>query len=218
MSQRFRDDFDEVLIEWVARARRSVTGRADLGFEVLSPPHRNSPFLTLAEHLGGGPGGLPSRVLKLLPVLADDPSEPFWREILKRERDRWRDELRRRLTLPHRVALVALPLSAPRSGAGGLVEIADIGPLRRSDLLVGAPPESNVRFRYLVRPFIAWPRLRDVGYSADELKERWETFCDERGVAPRLREPLFVHFCDEALTNGRGDLLLTSAWRLDVLR
>ncbi len=69
-----------------------------------------------------------------------------------------------------------------------------------------------------MRPFIAWPRLRDVGYPADELWERWEIFCDEHEIEQRLRDPLFPHFCDEALTNGRGDLLLTSAWRLDVLR
>ena len=218
MSLRLRDDYEEVLIDWITRARRSATGRVDLDFEVLSPLHRNSPFLTLAEHLGDSQSGLPWRVVKLLVVLDDDPGEPVWQEILKRERDRWLDELRRRLTLPSRVETLGLPLSAPRTGSGGLVEIAEIGPLRHRDLLVGAPSDGGVRFSYLVRPFIAWPQLRDIGTSADQLKETWQVYYEDHGVAEHLRGPLFEHFCDEALTNGRGDLLLTSAWRLEVLR
>ncbi len=216
---RFRDDFENVILDWIARARRPAAGTADLDYEVLAPPHRDSPFLTLAERLGGASSGLPWRVLKVLLVVGDDPSEPFWREVLERERDRWREELHRRLQLPDRVDCLGLPLS-PDPGArdpvaGDPIEIAEIGPLRRGNLLLGAP-EGSVRFSYLVRPFIAWPRLCDVGYSADQLQERWRIYCQGHEVGEHLRVLLFDHFCLEALTDGGSDLLLTSAWRLGV--
>ena len=214
MSIRFRDDFEDVVLDWVARARRSIAGTADLDYEILSSPHRDSPFLTLAERLTGTRSHLPWRVLKLLLVLDDDPSEPFWREILQRERDRWHEELRRRLTLPARVESLGLPLSPAHSGVGDLVEIHEIGPLRRRDVLLGTPAEGTARFSYLIRPFIAWPRLCDVGYSADQLKQWWETYCQGNDVEEHLHELLFDHFCHEALTDGGGELLLTSAWRL----
>ena len=217
MSLRFRDDYQEVLIDWLTRARRSLTGKADLDYELLSPPHRNSPFLTLAELAGGTRAGLPRRVLKLLLVLDDDASEPFWSEILTGERDRWLGELRKRLSLPGRVEVLGLPLSPPKGGFDELVRIAEIGPIRCSDLLFEAPPDASVRFSYLERPFIAWPRLCEIGDSLDQLKEKWKIYCDEHGVERRLREPLFLHFCDEALIAGRGELLLTSAWRLELL-
>ncbi len=218
MALRFRDDFESVILDWIARARRSVAGSADLDYEVLAPPHRDSPFLTLAERVGRASAGLPWRVLKLLLVLDDDPSEPFWRQVLERERDRWQGELRRRLTLPEEVDRLGLPLS-PANGdksdlvAHDLVALADVGPLRRRDVLDEAP-DGGVRFTYLVRPFIAWPRLCDVGYSADQLQRRWRSYCQGHGVTEHLRELLFDHFCHEALTDGGDDVLLTSAWRL----
>ncbi len=214
MSIRFRDDFESVILDWIARARRSIAGTADLDYEVLSSPHRDSPFLTLAERVAGARTHLPWRVLKLLLVLDDDPSEPFWQEVLKRERNRWRRELRQRLTLPVRVESLGLPLSPAQSGADELVEIAEIGPLRRRDVLIGTPAGGTDRFSYLVRPFVAWPRLCDVGYSADQLRQWWEVYCRGNDVEEHLHELLFDHFCHEALTDGRGELLLTSAWRL----
>ncbi len=212
----FRDDYEGVILDWIARARRSAAGSADLDYEVLSSPHPDSPFLTLAERLEGARASLPWRVLKLLMVLDDDPSEPFWQDVLKREQERWRGELSRRLALPNRVDSLGLPLSPTRGGADGLVTIAEIGPIRRRDVLVGAPPDGTARFSYLVRPFIAWPRLCDVGYSADQLKQWWEIYCQENDVVEHRRDLLFGHFCHEALTNGSGDLLLTSAWRLGI--
>ncbi len=218
MAIRFRDDFEGVLLDWIARARRSAAGSADLDYEVLASPHPNSPFLTLAERIEGGGSRLPWRVLKLLLVLDDDPSEPFWREVLERERDRWRAELERRLVLPHRVERLGLPLSPTRQAdvraTDELVDIAHVGPIRRRDLLHDASPEATARFSYLARPYVAWPRLCDVGYSADQLKEWWQVYCGRHDVDEHLRELLFDHFCHEALTDGGGDLLLTSAWRL----
>ncbi len=216
MPIRFRDDFESVILDWIARARRSAAGSADLDYEVLSSPHADSPFLTLAEWLEGTRASLPWRVLKLLLVLDDDPSEPFWQDVLKREQERWREELGRRLALPNRVDSLGLPLSPTRGGADDLVAIAEIGPIRRRDVLVGANPAGSARFSYLVRPFIAWPRLCDVGYSADQLKQWWEIYCQESKVDDHRRDLLFGHFCHEALTNGSGDLLLTSAWRLGI--
>ncbi len=212
----FRDDFETVLLDWLARARRSVAGSADLAYEVLSSPHADSPFLTLAEHLKGARANLPWRVLKLLLVLDDDPSEPFWQDVLKREQARWREELGRRLALPNRVDRLGLPLSPPRGGDNDLATIAGIGPIRRRDLLVETAPDATARFSYLVRPFISWPRLCDVGYSADQLKQWWQIYCQENEVDDHRRDLLFDHFCHEALTNGSGDLLLTSAWRLGI--
>ncbi len=218
MPIRFRDDFEGLILDWLARARGPAAGTVDLDYEVLSAPHPDSPFLTLAERLGDARGGLPWRVIKLLLVLDDDPSEPFWREVLERERDRWRRELSRRLTLPDRVDRLGLPLSPARDGGGRVardpIEIAGLGPLRQRDLLVDAPPDATVRFSYLVRPFIAWPRLCDVGYSTDQLRRYWQEYCQGHGVGEHLYELLFDHFCHEALTDGGGDLLLTSAWRL----
>ena len=225
MRTRFRDDFEPVILDWLARARRAAAGSAHLGYEVLAPPHADSPFLTLAERvegtvsLGAPPArraGLPWRVLKLLLVLDDDPSEPFWREVHEREQRRWRDELGRRLALPNRVDRLGLPLSPPRAGADDLVTLAEIGPIRRRDVIAEAPADGTARFTYLARPFIAWPRLCDVGYSSDQLKEWWEIYCQGHGVDEHLREPLFDHFCREALTDGGGDLLLTSGWRLEM--
>ena len=215
---RFRDEYQAVLLDWVTRTRRFATGKADLELEVLSLPCRDSPFLTLAERAETVPPGLPWRVLKLLLVLEEDPSEPFWKQILQQEYERWREELQKRLTLPRRVELLHLPLSAPENGPDDLVELSEIGPLRRGDVLAGAQSEGMVRFAYLARPFIAWPRLRDVGYSADQLRELWEIYCGEHGIEARLHDLLFDHFCNEALTSGRGDLLLTSAWRLEISR
>ena len=214
MSIRFRDDYQGVLLDWIARARRSAAGSADLDYEVLATPQPDSPFLSLAERIEGPRSSLPWRVLKLLLVLEDDPSEPFWHEVLEREGERWREELDRRLALPNRVDRLGLPLSPPREGAGALVAIAEIGPIRRRDLLLGTAPEGTCRFSYLARPYVAWPRLCDVGYSADQLKEWWETYCQSHDVEEHLRDLLFDHFCHEALTDGGGDLLLTSAWRL----
>ncbi len=216
MATRFRDDFEGVLLDWIARARRSAAGSADLDYEVMAAPHPDSPFLTLAERVGGTRDRLPWRVLKLLLVLDDDPSEPFWREVLKRERDRWREELDRRLALPERVGRLALPLSPAPDGAGELAAIDAIGPIRHRDVLDGGSAEGSVRFPYLVRPYIAWPRLCDVGYSADQLQEKWRAYCRDHGVEKHLRELLFDHFCHEALTDGGADLLLTSAWRFGV--
>ncbi len=216
MAIRFRDDFEDVLLDWIARARRQIAGVADLDYEVLARPHPDSPFLTLAERTLGARTRLPWRVLKLLLVTGDDPSEPFWREVLEQERDRWRQEIDRRLALPRRVDRLGLPLSPARTGAGELVTIAGIGPIRQRDLLAGAPPDGTVRFSYLARPFIAWPRLCDVGYSADQLREWWDVYCQGNDVEEHLRGLLFDHFCHEALTDGNGDLLLTSAWRLGV--
>ncbi len=217
---RFRDDFEEVILDRLSRARRPAAGTADLDYEVLSAPCRDSPFLTVAERLKGVRSDLPWRVIKVLLVPDDDASEPFWREVLERERDRWGNELRRRLRLPEQVARLGLPLAPGRDGAHDLVAhdlvaIAELGPLRRPDLLAGAPP-GGVSFRYLVRPFVAWPRLCDVGYSAAQLREWWQVYCRDHQVREHLRELLFGHFCHEALTDGGGDLLLTSAWRLEV--
>ncbi len=214
MSIRFRDDYQSVLLDWIARARRSAAGSADLDYEVLATPQPDSPFLTLAERIEGTRSNLPWRVLKVLLVLDDDPGEPFWQEVLQREQDRWRMELDRRLALPDRVERLGLPLSPTRAGAGKLVEIADVGPIQRRDLLLGAAPDATSRFSYLVRPYVAWPRLCDVGYSADQLRERWQKFCQNNNLDEHLRDLLFDHFCREALTDGSGDLLLTSAWRL----
>ncbi len=214
MPIRFRDDFEGVLLDWLARARRPAAGSADLDYQVLASPHADSPFLTLAERPPGARASLPWRVLKLLLVVGDDPSEPFWREVLQREHDRWREELERRLALPDRVDRLGLPLSPTQAATGELVTIAEIGPIRRADLLAGAPADGSVRFSYLVRPFVAWPRLCDVGYSADQLKERWDAYCLDNAVGEHLHGLLFDHFCHEALTDGSGDLLLTSAWRL----
>ncbi len=223
MNLTFRSDFQEVLVDWLTRERRSTTAEADLGaagigLEVLSPPERHSPFLTLAEWSDASRGGLPWRVLKLLMVLDHDPSESFWRGVLESEAERWREELRRRLDFSGRIGTLGLPLSVPASGHDGLVEIAELGPLRRSQLLDGPVPEQPLRLAYLVRPFVAWPRLADVGYSADQLQEQWEIYCQEHEVGAHLHGPLFRHFCDEALVDGRHDMLLTSAWRLEVFR
>lgn len=218
MTIRFQDDAGDVLRAAAARARRASTGHGDLGFETLSAPHPDSPFLTLAEWQTPGRETLPVRVVKVLVVLEEDPSAPFWHEVLERERDRWRRELRQRLALPARVATLGLPLSAVAVGSDALVEIGTIGPLRRSDVLREESEEQNVRFSYLVRPYIAWPRLADVGYSTEQLMERWEIYCQEHAVAEHLSERLFPHFCAEALTDERRDLLLSSAWRLEMFR
>lgn len=214
MRRRFRDDYRTPILDWVARARRAAAGSADLDYQVLSSPHPDSPFLTLAERLEGTRANLPWRVIKLLLVFDDDPAEPFWRQVLERERDRWRRELTRRLALPNRVDRLGLPLSPTRAGAEQLVTIFEVGPIRHRDVLVDALPDATARFRALGRPFIAWPRLCDVGYSADQLREWWEVYCRGNDVEDHLRELLFDHFCHEALTDGGGDLLLTSAWRL----
>lgn len=216
MELRFRDDFDVVLVDWLTRERRTVTGYGDLELEVLSPPHAMSPFLTVVESFDASRDGLPWRVHKLLAVPEEDPSEPFWRGVLERERDRWRRELAKRLQRSGRVETLGLPLSVPRDGHQELVEIAELGPLRRLDLLEETTAESSLRFPYLTRPYIAWPRLHDVGYSAEELRSWWAIYCEEHDVAEHLREPLFPHFCDEALIDGQKDVLLTSAWRLEV--
>ncbi len=216
MTIRFRDDFEGVLLDWIARARRAEAGSANLDYEVLSSPHSCSPFLTLAERVEGSRSSLPWRVIKLLLVLDDDPSEPFWQEVLKREHDRWCEELSRRLELPNRVDRLGLPLSPTRAGADDLVSIASIGPLRRRDVLADAPPDGTARFSYLARPYVAWPRLCDVGYSADQLREWWDDYCRNHDVEEHLQDLLFSHFCHEALTDGSGDLLLTSAWRLGL--
>ena len=213
----FRHDFEDVLLDWLVRERRSAAGQVELDLEILASPHRDSPFLTVAEGPAGS-GGLPWRVVKLLAVVSEDASEPFWRDVLVRERDRWRDELGHRLARTARVETLGLPLSAPRDGHEGMVEMGELGPLRRIDLLEGESAEATLRFAYLVRPYVAWPRLRDVGYSAEDLRRRWELYCEERPLAEHLREPLFQHFCDEALTDGHGDLLWTSAWRLEVFK
>ena len=216
MRRRFRDDFETVILDWIARARRTVAASANLDYEVLADPHLDSPFLTLAERLEGVRANLPWRVLKLLLVLDDDPSQPFWREVLEREQRHWRQELAGRLALPNRVDRLGLPLSPSRSGVDDLVTLGDVGPIRHRDVLDGAPADGATRFHYLVRPHIAWPRLCDVGYSADQLKEWWEIYCQGHDVEDHLRDLLFDHFCHEALTDGGGDLLLTSTWRLEA--
>lgn len=219
LEPRFRDGFEEVILDWLTRDRRAATGGHGLGLEVLACPHRSSPFLTVAEWLEPASDGLPQRVLKLLAVPGDDPAEPFWRGVLEREGERWRGELRRRLApRSDRVEALGLPLTVARGGHRDLVEIAELGPLRRIDLLDAAPTDAGVRFAYLVRPFVAWPRLGDVGFSAAELRRRWDLYCDEHEVAAHLRGPLFPHFCDEALIDGHRDVLLTSAWRLEAFR
>ncbi len=215
MRRRFSHDYETVILDWIARARRSVAGSAKLDYDVLSAPHPDSPFLTLAERLEGVRANLPWRVLKLLVVLDDDPSQPFWLEVLEREQRRWRRELEQRLALPKRVDRLGLPLSPSRSGVDDLVAIADVGPIRHRDVLDDAPADGSVRFHYLVRPYIAWPRLCDVGYSADQLKEWWSLYCRDHDVEEHLRDLLFDHFCHEALIDGSGELLLTSAWRLE---
>lgn len=216
MPLRFRDDFASVILDWIARTRRSAAGSANLDYEVLSSPHPDSPFLTLAERVEGTRASLPWRVVKLLLVLDDDPSEPFWRDILEREQLRWRQEMGHRLALPNRVERLGLPLSPTLAGADDLVTIAELAPIRRRDVMAGAPPDGTARFSYLVRPFIAWPRLCDVGYSADQLKEWWDIYCQGHTVDEHRRTLLFDHFCHEALTDGGGELLLTSAWRLGL--
>lgn len=214
----FRDGFEEVLLDWLARERRRVTGRAELALEVLASAHRNSPFLTVAEGAGPVEGGLPWRVIKLLVVTAEDASGPFWRGVLARERDRWQEELARRLERSGRVETLGLPLSAPREGLGTLVGTGELGPLRRADLMDGESSEATLSFPYLIRPYVAWPRLADVGFSAADLRRRWEHYCAAHGVAGHLAQALFPHFCDEALAGGDGELLWTSAWRLEAFR
>lgn len=211
----FRDGFEDTVLDWLIRERRSVTGHVELGLEVLASAHRNSPFLTVAEGIGGA---LPRRVIKLLTVSEEDASEPFWRDVLRRERDRWQGELGRRLGRTGRVETLGLPLSAPRDGHEALVGIAHLGPLRRADLMDGESAEATLRWPYLVRPFVAWPRLADVGYSAEDLRRRWELYCENQAIPEHLFEPLFPHFCDEVLAGGSGDLLWTSAWRLEAFR
>lgn len=219
----FKADFEEVLVDWLTRERRSLTGYADLELEVLASPHRNSPFLTLAEWLERSRDGLPWRVLKLLVVPEEDASEPFWQDILQRERERWHRELGRRLERSEEVESLGLPLSVPSDGHGELVSIEKLGPLRRVDLLEETTAEATLQFRYLMRPYIAWPRLRDVGYSAQELRRWWRLYCEQHDVARHLHDPLFQHFCEEALVDGPKvedgkDVLLTSAWRLEVFK
>lgn len=218
LRERFRPGFEDVILDWLTRDRRAAAGRDALGLEVLASPHRSSPFLPAAEWLEPARDGLPHRVLKLLAVADDDPSEPFWRGVLEREGERWQGELSRRLATADQVATLGLPLSVPRGGNESLVEIAELGPLRRADLLENAPAEANLRFAYLARPFVAWPRLADVGYPPEELRRRWRLFCEERAVPAHLREPLFPHFCDEALVDGDREVLLASAWRLEAFR
>ena len=214
----FRDGFEDVLLDWLTRERRTATGRAELTLEVLAPAHRNSPFLTLAEGSDPAGEGLPWRVIKLLVVTEEDASEPFWRDVLRRESSRWREELGRRLARSGRVETLGLPLSAPPEGHEALVGTADLGPLRRADLMDGESTETTLTLPYLYRPFVAWPRLADLGCSAEDLRRRWELYCRDHGVAEHLFGPLFPHFCDEALTGGHGDLLWTSAWRLEAGR
>ncbi len=216
----FRADFAEVLIDRVAQARRPVTGSAT-SYEVLGPPHRFSPFLTLAEWRDRQRDGLPSQVVKLLVVLPEDESLPAWEAVLESERKRWDREMRRRLSFDDGVHSLDLPLSVRDTWQDeGLVRTATVGPIRRVDLLdessysVGA----DLEFTCLVRPHIPWPRLGDVGYSIEYLKQRWSDFCDRKELPAHLRANtgLFRHFCDEALIHGSQDLLLTSEWRFKV--
>jgi hypothetical protein len=220
MTLRFRNDFEDVLLTYAARARRSAgpsESTREPSFEVLSPAHPDSPFLTLAEWDGDEPEGrLPSWVVKILVVLADDPSAPFWHQVLEREQARWRHELAERLALPRRVETLGLPLSVALYDSISEVEIGEIGPLPRTEVLATTSQTPYVRFSYLVRPYVAWPRLVDVGYSTDQLLERWELYSEEHAIAAPLVERLFPHFCDEALTDERRDILLSSAWRLEV--
>ena len=227
----YRPDYGAVTRGWMTRTRRALTERPDLEHRILAEAHRNSPFLTLAEGTLSHPGP-PQRIVKISMVPEGDPSEPFWRQVLYGEAERWRGLLAQHLQRPTRVARLGLPLSIPRDGLEGLVQVSELGPLRRDDLLEGTAGEDTLRLPYLVRPYIAWPRLSDVGFSHDQLRLRWESFCAENGLdtlgssrdrrssaaSKALCDALFHHFCDEALVNVVGEVLLTSAWRFDALR
>jgi hypothetical protein len=213
----FRTETDEILIARLARARQAMAGGPTPQYDVLSRPHRFSPFLTLAERRDRQRDALSSWVVKILVVLAEDASIRAWRGVLDRERSRWQEELERRLRFEDGVRALGLPLSVRSTWRKeGLVQTAILGPIRRAEILdeLSPPVGADLEFSYLVRPFIPWPRLGDVGYSRTALDERWKAFC-ERVQLPYLKSnrQLFRHFCDEALINGDSDLLLTSAWR-----
>lgn len=214
----FRDDLEDVLTAWVAHAR----GLAEAGdtarcYDVLASPHSMSPFLTLAEWPDAEREGLPRHVVKLLVVPPEDPTGSFWRETLERERQRWARELDERQRLPSRVAALGLPLAGEITQ---WVRIGEAGPFFGPEILAQGTESTSGRFYlpFMVRPYIAWPRIAELGFSNEQLTERWDVYCEENGVQDHLREPLFHHFCDEALTNERRDVLLTSAWRLEMFR
>lgn len=216
----FRPGFQQTLIRRLAHLRRPGGHGEESCYEVLSPPHRNSPFLTLAEHNDPQRRDLALWVLKILVVLEEDgAAHAAWSEVLDDERQRWQDELRERLHRPSRVDRLQLPLAAPPESAHELVHLDVLGPLRRAELLNEHTGGQDPRFRLLARPFIPWPRLRDVGYSIQQMRGRWQRYCDDNGLSEQVRdhEGLFRHFCDEALIPGPSDLLLTSAWRLRKL-
>ncbi len=217
---RFRSDFHQALTAAVAQSQTSGQGE-ERRYEPLSLPHRNSPFLTLAEWPDGSTDGLPSRVVKVLAVPDEDAAFASWSDILEREKDRWRDELEQRLERPGTIGPLALPLTVSPAEVRQVARISQIGPIPRSQLLEEASPspQAGLRFPCLVRPYIPWPRLQDIGYSLEQMRQRWWAYCDTQRNPEQLRrhQELFRHFREEALVNGDRDVLLTTAWRLDLV-
>jgi hypothetical protein len=204
----FRDDYIEVVQRELTRVR-SAPGVPEIHFDVLSPPHVLSPFLTLAERRGEG---LPSHVVKVL--LIPGGGGEGWMEVLTKERDRLEREIQVRL-VPNQTIL-RLPLSRLPTADEQLVEVRRLDRLRQRDLLTnarGAPTESVI-LPYLVRPFIAWPSLQEAGYSHAVMEERWKEFCNKHGLKHiHNNEKCKAQFYQEALVDGGKELIVVSAWR-----
>lgn len=222
---KLHDNFYQVVIRKIARVRDLGMSFADERYEVLAMPHEASPFLTLAEWPKQVGKEFPQQVIKVLVLPLEDRACGSWKEILKSEKKYWRSLFDDQLKLPEDVAKFGLPLAPAGKDQQGKeedglpVEIAEVGPIRRLEILDGEADlgGADLRFSYLTRPYIPLPCLQEVGFSSEQKSQKWRTYCEQRGFSEATKEDdgLFEHFCQEALVRGPNDFILTSVWRFD---
>ncbi len=223
---KFRPNFHQVLIRKIARIRKPGTSFADEAYHVLAMPYPTSPFLTLAEWPKQTGKEFPEQVIKVLVVPSEDKAAyDSWYAILEDEAQHWRNLLAKMLGLPRDVATFRLPLTPPARDLEDqeqekMVEITEVGPIRRLEILDAAAGLSgtDLRFPYLTRPYIPWPSLQEVGFSTEQKLQKWLDYCARRDYSEDTKRDrdLFEHFCREALVKGLDKVILTSLWRLDL--
>jgi hypothetical protein len=208
---KFREDYLDLVTEAAARV---FPGGAAQKLERLSFPTRRSPFLTLALR---SDRGLRTHVIKVLVVLRTEPSSEAWVHVFEAEHQRLVAALEARQARPQTLSTLRLPL-LERSMQNDVDELV---PLRHADLLESGGGDGETRFRYFLRPYLPWPKLKETGYRAERMAEIFDQYCARERIRPQdpaERARGLRYFADVALVSGseipEEEVFLVSTWRL----
>lgn len=157
-------------------------------------PTMARPFVTLIESVRGDV--VPRNVLKVVVTRGVSGTTDYWREVLNDERDNIIRDLKQGTYRTVGVRTVIEPPIRHLSfeHATYLAHVV-------ADDLASAPSLKGLDVAYLVRPYLAWPRLTDLKLDGEQQEKVWRDWCIRKGVRIGKATAEFDGFVEAALVN-----------------